>query len=112
FVDGTDPKAYEAAIDDTTRAVFLETIGNPSLDVADIRAVADIAHSHGLPLLVDNTFATPFLCRPIEHGADVVLHAATKWIGGHGTSIGGVVIDGGTFDWANSERFRNFYVDP
>lgn len=112
FVDGDDPKDFAAAIDDTTRAVFLETIGNPSLSVADLRSIADVAHSNGLPLVVDNTFATPFLCRPIEHGADIVVHSATKWIGGHGTSIGGVVIDGGTFDWANAERFRSFYVDP
>lgn len=100
------------AIDENTRAVFVETIGNPRLDVADIRALADVAHAAGVPLVVDNTFATPILCRPIEHGADIVLHAATKWIGGHGTSIGGVVIDGGTFDWAANERFRSFYVDP
>ncbi|MEX2572413.1 MAG: O-acetylhomoserine aminocarboxypropyltransferase/cysteine synthase family protein [Gemmatimonadota bacterium] len=112
FVDGRDPQAFSAAIDDTTRAVFLETIGNPKLEVADLRAICDAAHAEGVPVVVDNTFATPFLCRPLEHGADVVLHSATKWIGGHGTSIGGVVIDGGTFDWANAERFRSFYVDP
>jgi O-acetylhomoserine (thiol)-lyase len=112
FVDGTDPNAFAAAIDDTTRAVYVETIGNPKLEVSDLRAIADVAHAHGLPLVVDNTFATPFLCRPFEHGADVVVHSATKWIGGHGTSIGGVVVDGGTFDWANSPRFRDFYVDP
>lgn len=112
FVDGTDPQAFADAIDDTTRAVYLETIGNPKLEVADIRAIADIAHERGVPLIVDNTFASPVLCRPIEHGADIVVHSATKWIGGHGTSIGGVVVDGGTFDWANAERFRGFYVDP
>jgi O-acetylhomoserine (thiol)-lyase len=112
FVDGRDPAAFAAAIDDTTRAVYLETIGNPKLEVPDFRAIADVAHQHGVPLVVDNTFGTPFLCRPLEHGADIVVHSATKWIGGHGTSIGGVVVDGGTFDWANSDRFRDFYVDP
>jgi len=112
FVDGRDPAAFAAAIDDTTRAVYVETIGNPKLEVSDLRGIADVAHDHGVPLVVDNTFGTPFLCRPLEHGADVVVHSATKWIGGHGTSIGGVVVDGGTFDWGNSERFRDFYVDP
>jgi O-acetylhomoserine (thiol)-lyase len=112
FVDGNDPRAFADAIDDTTRAVYVETIGNPGLDVPDLRAIADVAHAAGVPLVVDNTFATPFLNRPIEHGADVVVHSATKWIGGHGTSIGGVVVDGGTFDWANAPRFRGFYVDP
>jgi len=111
FVDN-DPEAVRRAIDENTRAVFVETIGNPRLDVPDLRALADVAHEAGVPLVVDNTFATPILCRPIEHGADIVLHAATKWIGGHGTSIGGIVIDGGTFDWAASERFREFYVEP
>ena len=112
FVNGNDPQAFAAAIDDTTRAIYLETIGNPKLEVSDIRAIADIAHAHGLPLVVDNTFGTPVLCRPIEHGADIVVHSATKWIGGHGTSIGGVVVDGGTFDWAKSPRFKSFYADP
>jgi O-acetylhomoserine (thiol)-lyase len=112
FVDGNDPGAFAEAIDGTTKAVYLETIGNPRLDVADLRAIADVAHAAGVPLVVDNTFATPFLARPIEHGADVVLHSATKWIGGHGTSIGGVVVDGGTFDYAASPRFRGQYVDP
>ena len=112
FVDGSDVSAVEAAIDDTTRGVFVETIGNPRLDVPDFRAIADVAHAAGVPLIVDNTFATPILFRPIEHGADIVVHAATKWIGGHGTSIGGVVVDGGTFDWSASPRFREFYVDP
>ena len=107
-----DPEAVRAAIDENTRAVFVETIGNPRLDVPDFRALADVAHAAGVPLLVDNTFGTPILCRPIEHGADIVLHAATKWIGGHGTSIGGLVIDGGTFDWGSNERFRSFYVEP
>lgn len=112
FVDGSDVSAIAAAIDDTTRAVYLETIGNPRLDIPDFRAVADVAHAAGVPLVVDNTFATPILFRPIEHGADIVLHSATKWIGGHGTSIGGVVVDGGSFDWAASPRFREFYVEP
>ena len=112
FVDGDDPQSFADAIDETTKAVYVETIGNPRLDVPDFRAIADVAHAAGVPLVVDNTFATPFQFRPIEHGADVVLHSATKWIGGHGTSIGGVVVDGGTFDWANAPRFRDFYVDP
>jgi O-acetylhomoserine (thiol)-lyase len=104
--------AAAAAIDENTRAVFVETIGNPALDVPDLRALADVAHAAGVPLVVDNTFATPILARPFEHGADIVVHAATKWIGGHGNSIAGVVVDGGTFDWASAERFREFYVDP
>jgi O-acetylhomoserine (thiol)-lyase len=112
FVDGNDPQAFAGAIDETTRAVYVETIGNPKLEVPDFRAIADVAHAAGVPLVVDNTFGTPFLSRPIEHGADVVVHSATKWIGGHGTAIGGVVVDGGTFDWGASERFRGFYVDP
>ena len=101
-----------AAIDGTTRAVYVETVGNPRLDVPDFRALADVAHAAGVPLVVDNTFATPLLCRPIDHGADVVLHSATKWIGGHGTAIGGVVVDAGRFDWSGSPRFRAFYSDP
>ncbi|HEY0022816.1 MAG TPA: O-acetylhomoserine aminocarboxypropyltransferase/cysteine synthase family protein [Longimicrobium sp.] len=112
FVDGNDPRAFADAIDETTKAVYVETIGNPKLEVPDFRAIADVAHAAGVPLVVDNTFGTPFLSRPIEHGADVVVHSATKWIGGHGTAIGGVVVDGGTFDWGASERFRGFYVDP
>jgi O-acetylhomoserine (thiol)-lyase len=112
FVDGNDPRAFAAAIDETTRAVYVETIGNPRLDVPDFRAIAEVAHAAGVPLVVDNTFGTPFLVRPLEHGADVVVHSATKWIGGHGTSIGGVVVDGGTFDWGGSPRFRAFYADP
>ncbi len=107
-----DPEAIAAAIDETTRAVYLETIGNPRLDVPDLRAIADVAHAAGVPLVVDNTFATPLLARPIEHGADIVVHSATKWIGGHGTAIGGVVVDGGTFPWGESERFRSFFLDP
>ncbi len=112
FVDTNDPDAVEAAIDETTRAVYVETIGNPKLDVPDLRRLADIAHAARVPLVVDNTFATPILARPIEHGADVVVHSATKWIGGHGTAIGGVVVDSGRFDWAASPRFRELYVDP
>ena len=111
FVDVTDPAAFAAAIDGTTKAVYVETIGNPKLDVPDLRAIADIAHAAGVPVVVDNTFA-PLLSRPIEHGADVVVHSATKWIGGHGTAIGGVVVDGGTFDWGASPRFREFFQEP
>ena len=110
FVDGSDPSNFAQAIDDRTRALYLETIGNPRLDVPDIAAIADVAHAHGLPLIVDNTFA-PLIARPIEHGADIVVHSATKWIGGHGTSIGGVVVDGGRFDWAASGRFPEL-VEP
>jgi O-acetylhomoserine (thiol)-lyase len=112
FVDATDPQAFAAAIDGTTRAVYLETIGNPKLEVADFRAIADVAHAAGVPVVVDNTFATPLLFRPFEHGADVVVHSATKWIGGHGTAIGGVVVDGGRFDYGSNPRFRASYVDP
>ena len=112
FVDVNDPQAFARAIDKTTKAVYLETIGNPGLEVPDFRAIADIAHAAGVPVVVDNTFATPFLSRPIEHGADIVVHSATKWIGGHGTSIGGVVVDSGRFDYTASPRFKNFYVDP
>jgi len=111
FVDGTRPQAFGAAIDGRTKAVFLETIGNPRLDVHDLRTIADVAHAQGVPVIADNTFA-PLLCRPIEHGVDIVIHSATKWIGGHGTAIGGVVVDGGTFDWGTSERFAADLVDP
>jgi len=112
FVDANDPQKVAAAIDDTTRAVYVETIGNPKLDVPDLEALAGVAHAAGVPLVVDNTFATPLLCRPIDHGADVVLHSATKWIGGHGTAIGGAVVDGGRFDWGTNPRFRPFFADP
>jgi O-acetylhomoserine (thiol)-lyase len=101
WVDPDDPAAWAAALRDNTKAMFSETIGNPGGNVLDIEAIAKIAHDHGVPLLVDNTFATPYLCRPIEHGADIVMHSATKFLGGHGTSIGGVVVDAGTFDWSN-----------
>jgi O-acetylhomoserine (thiol)-lyase len=100
FVNANNPAEIEAAIDDKTRAVFTETITNHSSEVMDLEAIADVAHAHGLPLIVDSTFSTPHLCRPIEHGADVVVHSLTKWLGGHGTSIGGIVIDSGKFNWA------------
>jgi len=111
FVDGSDPSAFGRAIDERTKAVFLELIGNPRLDVHDLASIADVAHARGVPVIVDNTFA-PILAQPIRHGADIVIHSATKWIGGHGTAIGGVVVDGGTFDWAASERFTQDFVDP
>ena len=100
FVDANDTAQIEAAIDENTRAVFVETISNPASEVTDLQAVADVAHAHGLPFVVDSTFSTPYLCRPIEHGADIVVHSLTKWLGGHGTGIGGIVIDSGKFDWA------------
>lgn len=105
FVDASNPENFRAAINDKTKAVYAETIGNPKGDVLDIEAVAAIAHENGIPLIVDNTFPSPYLLRPIEHGADVVVHSATKFIGGHGTSIGGVIVDGGKFDWKASGRF-------
>ena len=105
FVDPRDPQAFAAAILPETRLLFAETIGNPGLEVLDIPAVAKVAHRHGLPLLIDNTFATPYLCRPFEHGADLVLHSATKWLGGHGLAIGGILVDGGRFDWQASGKF-------
>jgi O-acetylhomoserine (thiol)-lyase len=111
YVDGSDPSAFGRAIDENTKAVFLELIGNPRLDVHDLASIADVAHARGVPVIVDNTFA-PLLAQPIKHGADIVIHSATKWIGGHGTAIGGVVVDGGTFDWAASERFKQDFVDP
>ncbi len=106
FVDGTDPQAFAAAITDETKLLYTEIVSNPSGAVADLDALADIAHSHGLPLFIDNTFATPYLCRPMEFGADVVVQSATKFIGGHGTSIGGAIVESGTFDWG-SGRFPN-----
>jgi len=105
FVDGGDASNFEAAINDKTKAIFIETLGNPNSTIVDVKAVADIAHKHGIPLLVDNTFATPYLFRPIEHGADVVIHSATKFIGGHGSVIGGVIVDSGNFDWAQNDKF-------
>ena len=105
FVDGSDPKNFEKAINENTRALFVETLGNPHSTIVDIDALSEIAHKNGIPLIVDNTFATPYLFRPIEHGADIVVHSATKFIGGHGTAIGGVIIDGGKFDWAKNDKF-------
>lgn len=105
FVDVHDLAAVEAAIQPNTKAIFIETLGNPNSDIPDIDAVAEIAHKHGLPLAIDNTFGTPFLIRPIEHGADIVIHSATKFIGGHGTTLGGVIVDSGKFDWAASGKY-------
>src|SRR5699024_10195029 len=106
FVDGTNPEAFEEVITSRTKAIFGETITNPSLNVFDIEAVAKIAHKHHIPLIIDNTFA-PYIAKPIQWGADIVVHSATKWIGGHGTTIGGIVVDGGRFDW-NNARFPGF----
>ncbi|MGI6229072.1 MAG: O-acetylhomoserine aminocarboxypropyltransferase/cysteine synthase family protein [Christensenellales bacterium] len=105
FVDGDDLRAFERAIRQNTKAIFIETLGNPNSTIVDVDALAELAHKNGLPLIVDNTFATPYLFRPLEHGADIVVHSATKFIGGHGTSIGGVIVDGGKFDWAGSDKF-------
>ena len=105
FVDAHNLAEVEGAIQDNTKAIYIETLGNPNSDIPDIDAIAEIAHKHGLPLVIDNTFGTPYLIRPIEHGADVVVHSATKFIGGHGTTLGGVIVDGGTFDWAKSGRY-------
>ena len=106
FVDVRDPRNVEAAIRPETKAVFVETFGNPNSDVTDIDAIAEVAHRHNIPLIVDNTFGTPYLIRPLEHGADIVVHSATKFLGGHGTSLGGIIVDGGRFDWkANAEKF-------
>ena len=107
FVDPKDPENFRTTITEKTKAVFAETIGNPSLAVLDIEKVAEIAHAAGVPLIVDNTFATPYLCRPIEHGADIIVHSATKWLLGNGTTTGGIIVDGGTFDW-NSPKFPGF----
>lgn len=112
FVDPTDPENFKEAITEKTKAVFGEIIGNPNLHVFDVERVSDIAHQAGVPLIIDNTFATPYVCKPIELGADIVVHSATKWIGGHGTTIGGVIVDGGRFNW-NSEKFPTFTTpDP
>ena len=105
FVDGSDPENFRAAIQPNTKALFLESLGNPNADVLDLEAIAAIAHANGIPVVIDNTFSTPFLFRPIEHGADIVVHSATKFLGGHGTVIGGVIIDGGTFDWKQNDKF-------
>lgn len=105
FVDPLDPSAFEAAIKDNTKALYIETLGNPNSEVTDIEAIANIAHAHNIPLVIDNTFGTPYLIRPIEYGADIVVHSATKFIGGHGTTIGGVIVDSGKFDWKASGKF-------
>lgn len=105
FVAPDDYEAFENAIQPNTKLLYAETLGNPNSDVLNIEKIADIAHRHGIPLIVDNTFATPYLLRPIEHGADIVVHSATKFIGGHGTVMGGVVVDGGKFDWAQNDKF-------
>lgn len=107
LVDGTKPESFEAAITSKTKALYAEMIGNPQGDVLDVEAVAEVAHKHGIPLIVDATLTTPALCRPIEYGADIVVHSATKFIGGHGTSIGGIIVDSGKFDWANG-KFPSF----
>ena len=111
FVDAHNLEEVENAIQENTRAIYLETLGNPNSDIPDIDAVAEIAHKHGLPLVIDNTFGTPYLIRPIEHGADIVVHSATKFIGGHGTTLGGIIVDGGKFDWKKSGKFPNI-ADP
>jgi len=105
LVDAADPESFRSAIKPNTKLLYAETVGNPKLDTLDVRAVADIAHEAGIPLIVDNTMPTPYLLRPIDHGADVVVHSATKFIGGHGTSIGGLVVDAGRFDWSQNDKF-------
>lgn len=105
FVDPRDPAAFAAAIKPNTKLVFAETLGNPGIEVLNIRAVADVAHDAGLPLMVDSTFSTPYLIRPIEHGADIVMHSVTKFLGGHGVALGGALVDGGRFDWLASDKF-------
>ena len=106
FVDPDEEDAFERAIQENTRAVFIESIGNPNATLIDIQKVADIAHRHKIPLVVDNTFATPYLLRPIEYGADIVVHSATKFIGGHGTALGGVIVESGNFDWEASDVYK------
>jgi O-acetylhomoserine (thiol)-lyase len=105
FVDPADPENFERAIRPNTKLLYAETLGNPNSDVIDLEAIGEIAHRHGIPFIVDSTFATPYLLRPLEHGADIVVHSATKFIGGHGTVMGGVIIDGGSFDWAGNDKF-------
>ncbi len=107
FVDAHNLAEIEAAIKDNTRAIYLETLGNPNSDIPDIDAIAALAHKYGLPVVVDNTFGTPYLIRPIEHGADIVVHSATKFLGGHGTTLGGIIVEAGTFDWAASGKYPN-----
>ena len=111
FVDAHNFAELEGAIRDNTKAIYLETLGNPNSDIPDVDAIAEIAHKHGVPLVVDNTFGTPYLFRPIEHGADIVVHSATKFIGGHGTTLGGVIVDSGNFDWKASGKYPNI-ADP
>lgn len=111
FVDPEEDGAFEAAIQDNTKAIYIETLGNPNSNLVDIEALAKIAHAHKIPLVVDSTFATPYLIRPIEYGADIVIHSATKFIGGHGTAIGGVIVDSGKFDWEESGKFPHL-VEP
>jgi len=105
FVDGSDPENFRKQIRPNTKAVYLESLGNPNADVLDLEGIAKIAHENGIPVIIDNTFSTPFLFRPIEHGADIVVHSATKFLGGHGTVIGGVIVDGGKFDWKQNDKF-------
>ena len=105
FVDAGDVNNFSKAIRENTKALYVESLGNPNCDIADMEALAEIAHAHGIPLIVDSTFATPFLFRPLEHGADIVVHSATKFIGGHGTVMGGVIVDGGRFDWTQNDKF-------
>ncbi len=111
FVEGDNPADFERLINDKTRAIYLETIGNPKLEIPDFAAITAVAHKHGIPVIVDNTFGTPYLIRPFEHGVDIVVHSTTKWIGGHGLSIGGVIVDSGKFDWKASGRHRGI-VEP
>lgn len=105
FVDGDDPENFKAALQENTKAIFIESLGNPNSSLIDVEAVSKIAHDHKIPLIIDNTFGTPYLFRPIEHGADIVIHSATKFLGGHGTTLGGVIVDSGKFDWENSGKF-------
>ena len=104
-MDGSDPENFRRAIRPNTKALYLESLGNPNSDILDLEAIAAIAHGNGIPVIIDNTFATPYLFRPIEHGADIVVHSATKFLGGHGTVIGGVIVDGGTFNWKQNDKF-------
>ncbi len=105
FVDPSEPENFEKAIKENTKLLYTETLGNPNSDIADLEAISEIAHKHGIPLIVDSTFTSPYLLRPIEHGADIVVHSATKFIGGHGVAMGGIIIDGGNFDWAANDKF-------
>ena len=112
FVDPSDPQNFATAITEKTKALYCETVGNPALELVDIQGIADVAHAHGLPLIVDSTFTSPALLRPIEHGADIVVHSATKWLGGHGTAIGGIVVDSGKFDWTSGKHPLLSEPDP